>query len=41
MEAMARKIGHMPVLVKQAVVVPAGVVRIMQLQHAGFAYIRP
>ena len=41
MKAMARKIGHMPVLVKQAVVVPAGVVRIMQLQHAGFAYIRP
>ena len=41
MKAMARKIGHMPVLVPQAVVVPAGVVRIMQLQKAGFAYIRP
>lgn len=41
MKAMARKIGHMPVLVKQAVVVPAGVVRIMQLEHAGFAYLRP
>lgn len=41
MEAMARKIGHMPLLVQQAVVVPAGVVRIMQLEHAGFAYIRP
>ncbi len=41
MKAMARKIGHMPVLAPQAVVVPAGVVRIMQLQKAGFAYIRP
>jgi intracellular sulfur oxidation DsrE/DsrF family protein len=41
MKAMARKIGHMPVLVPQAVVVPAGVVRIMQLEHAGFAYLRP
>lgn len=41
MKAMARKIGHMPVLAPQAVVVPAGVVRIMQLQHAGFQYIRP
>ncbi len=41
MEAMARKIGHMPVLAPQAVVVPAGVVRIMQLEKAGFAYVRP
>lgn len=41
MKAMARKIGHMPVVLPQAVVVPAGVVRIMQLEHAGFAYLRP
>ncbi|SCC91555.1 conserved exported hypothetical protein [Thiomonas sp. X19] len=41
MEAMAKKIGHMPVLVPEAVIVPAGVVRIMQLEKAGFAYIRP
>ena len=41
MEAMAKKMGHMPVLVPDAVVVPAGVVRIMQLEKAGFAYIKP
>ncbi len=41
MKAMARKIGHMPVVVPEATVVPAGVARIMQLEHAGFAYLRP
>ncbi|MGC9163084.1 MAG: DsrE family protein [Thiomonas sp.] len=41
MEGMAKKLGHLPVLVPQAVIVPAGVVRIMQLEHAGFAYIKP
>lgn len=41
MKAMARKLGHMPVLAKQATVVPAGVARIMQLEHAGFQYVRP
>ncbi len=41
MEAMARKTGHMPVVVPEATVVPAGVARIMQLEHAGFAYLRP
>ena len=41
MEAMAKKSGHLPVLVPDAVVVPAGVVRIMQLEKAGFAYIKP
>ncbi|MGA8009628.1 MAG: hypothetical protein WCA24_09595 [Thiomonas sp.] len=41
MKAMAKKLGHMPKLVPQAVIVPAGVVRIMQLEHAGFEYIKP
>ena len=41
MEGMARKLGHLPVLVPQAVVVPAGLVRVMQLEKAGFAYVRP
>ena len=41
MEGMARKLGHMPELVPAAVVVPAGVVRLMQLEKAGFAYLRP
>lgn len=41
MKAMARKLGHMPLLVSQATVVPAGVARIMQLEHAGFQYVRP
>ena len=41
MEGMARKLGHLPELVPAAVVVPAGVVRLMQLEKAGFAYLRP
>ncbi len=41
MEAMAKQLGHMPELVPQAVVVPGGVVRIMQLEKDGFAYLKP
>lgn len=41
MEAMARKLGHMPELVPQAVIVPGGIVRIMQLESHGFDYIKP
>ncbi len=41
MEGMAKKLGHMPKLVPQAVIVPAGLVRIMQLEKAGFQYIKP
>ncbi|MHB0920371.1 MAG: DsrE family protein [Thiomonas delicata] len=41
MLGMAKKLGHMPELVPSAVIVPGGVVRIMQLEKAGFAYIRP
>jgi intracellular sulfur oxidation DsrE/DsrF family protein len=41
MEGMAKKLGHMPKLVPQAVIVPAGLVRIMQLEQHGFDYIKP
>jgi intracellular sulfur oxidation DsrE/DsrF family protein len=36
-----RKTGHLPALVPQAAVVPAGVVRLMQLEEAGFDYVKP
>lgn len=41
MMGMARATGKMPVLVPQAVIVPAGIVRIMQLESHGFSYIKP
>ncbi|MEY2343359.1 hypothetical protein AB4090_14875 [Acidithiobacillus sp. IBUN Pt1247-S3] len=41
MEQMKKKIGHLPVLVPSAVVVPAGIVRIMQLESHGFNYVKP
>ncbi|MGC9270104.1 DsrE family protein [Acidiphilium sp.] len=41
MEGMFHATGHMPVLLPQAVIVPAGVVRIMQLESHGFNYIKP
>ena len=41
MEHMKRKIGHLPKLVPSAVIVPAGVVRIMQLEEHGYDYIKP
>lgn len=41
MEHMAHKLGHMPKLVPDAVIVPAGVIRIVQLQSHGFTYIKP
>ncbi|MDE2007545.1 MAG: DsrE family protein [Rhodospirillales bacterium] len=41
MEGMAKALGHMPVLVDQAVIVPAGVMRILQLQKHGFHYLKP
>ncbi len=40
-EAFTKALGKAPVLVPQAVMVPAGVVRIMQLEQHGFDYIRP
>ncbi|WP_291524984.1 DsrE family protein [Acidithiobacillus sp.] len=40
MQAMAKD-GHLPELVPQAVIVPAGAGRIMQLEQHGFDYIKP
>jgi intracellular sulfur oxidation DsrE/DsrF family protein len=41
LDAMAERLGHTPELLSDAVVVPSGVVRLMELQEQGFAYIRP
>ncbi len=41
MMAMAKASGHMPVIVAPAVIVPAGVVRILQLESHGFSYLKP
>ncbi len=36
-----RKTGHLPKLVSSAVVVPGGIVRIMQLEQNGYDFIKP
>ena len=41
MNKMAKKSGKMPVLADGVGIVPAGVIRIMELQEKGYAYIRP
>ena len=41
MLAMAKMTGHLPALLPQAVVVPGGVIRIMQLEQHGFDYLKP
>lgn len=41
MENMAKTLGHLPKLVPEAVIVPSGLVRITQLEHAGFNYVKP
>ena len=41
MKKIAKKSGMEPVLIEGVGVVPAGVLRIMQLQEQGYAYIRP
>ncbi len=41
MEAFKKKSGHFPKLDPSVVIVPGGVIRIMQLEHAGFDYINP
>jgi len=41
MLGMAKKLGHMPVLVPEAVIVPGGVIRIIQLEQHGFTYLKP
>lgn len=41
MKNVEKKTGKKPVLTKGVKIVPAGVVRIMQLQEAGWSYVRP
>lgn len=41
LEAMQAKAGHDVPLMSEAVVVPSGVVRLIELQEAGYAYVRP
>lgn len=41
MKAIEKKSGHKPQLTKGVKIVPAGVVRIMELQEKGYSYIRP
>lgn len=41
LEAMTKALGHKPALAPESVLVPAGIVRIMQLQQHGFDYIKP
>lgn len=41
MKKVAKKTGKTPVLTQGVGVVPGGVVRIMELQEAGYSYIRP
>lgn len=41
MHSIERKTGKLPVLLEGVEVAPAGVVRIMELQQQGYAYIRP
>ena len=41
MNAMTKKLGHKPELVPQAKVVPAGVVRIIELMDQGYKLVKP
>lgn len=41
LQAMSKKLGHTPELAPEAVLVPGGIVRIMQLQQNGYNYIKP
>ncbi len=41
MNKIAKKSGHKPQLIEGVKVVPAGVMRIMELQEQGYAYVRP
>jgi uncharacterized protein len=40
-EGMEKREGHAIALVPQATIVPAGVVRLMELQEQGWSYVRP
>ncbi|MGC8467032.1 MAG: DsrE family protein [Acidithiobacillus sp.] len=41
MEQFKKKTGHLPPLDPSVVIVPAGIVRIMQLESHGFDYVKP
>lgn len=41
MKGMAKKLGHMPAINPAAKVVPAGVVRIGELESKGYVYLKP
>ena len=41
LEAMKKKAGGDVPLISEAVVVPSGVVRLIELQEAGYAYVKP
>lgn len=41
MKKVAKKTGHMPKVLEGVTVVPGGVIKIMELQEQGYAYIRP
>jgi hypothetical protein len=40
-QAMEKREGHPITIIPQATIVPAGVVRIMELQEQGYAYVKP
>jgi intracellular sulfur oxidation DsrE/DsrF family protein len=40
-QAMEKREGHAITIVPQATIVPAGVVRIMELEERGYAYVKP
>jgi intracellular sulfur oxidation DsrE/DsrF family protein len=41
MKKIAKKTGKKPHLTKGVKIVPAGVIRIMELQEQGYSYVRP
>ena len=41
LNAMSAKVGHDVALMSEATVVPSGVVRLIELQEQGYAYVRP
>lgn len=41
LQGMEKREGHKIAIVSQARIVPSGVVRLMQLQEAGWSYVRP
>jgi uncharacterized protein len=40
-QGMEKREGHAITIVPQATIVPAGVVRIMELQEQGYSYVKP